>query len=228
MINKHLLARTKVENLRKKGLSLNEISRESGVSKSTVSLWCRGIELSPNQKSILKEKQKRESTNALRKYINKARKKKTERNLLYRNLGRMDVGKISARDRFIAGAALYWGEGYKKGRGEVGFTNSDPRIIKNILLWFKETYSIKEEDFIARVSINEEHRSRIEKVLAYWRDVTKLPSSQFTKTSLIKSTSKKAYPNSDEHFGTLRIKVRRGTNLKERILGTLDVLGKTK
>ena len=58
------------------------------------------------------------------------------------------------------GLGLYWGEGYKKGNNECGFTNSDPDIILLIIRWFQKIYSIDKKDFILRVSINEMHKKR--------------------------------------------------------------------
>jgi hypothetical protein len=81
---------------------------------------------------------------------------------------------------------------------------------------------VEDRSFILRVSINNIHESRTEKVLDYWSKVTNIPPSQFTKTSLIKSKTNKIYSNESVHFGTLRIKVRNGANLRRRILGSIN------
>ena len=49
----------KAIHLRQKGLSLNEISHQLSISKSTASLWVRNIELSEKVKNILANKKKR-------------------------------------------------------------------------------------------------------------------------------------------------------------------------
>jgi hypothetical protein len=138
--------------------------------------------------------------------------------------GRSEVGQLSKRDIYMIGLGLYWGEGYKKGSQELGFTNSDPAMVIFYIKWLSVTYNIERKNLILRVSINDQHAGRIAIVEKYWSKATKIPCSQFTKTSLIKNQSKKIYPNLETHFGTLRIKVRRGTELRRRILGSISAL----
>jgi len=43
--------------------------------------------------------------------------------------GKDDLGSLSDRDIYCIGLGLYWGEGYKQGSQEFGFTNNDPQMI---------------------------------------------------------------------------------------------------
>ena len=215
----------KAQSLRRQGQGINDIAEKLIVSKSTVSYWCKDIELTKVQISKLREKQKISGIKAL---LATFEKKRQQRILLVRNLmqqGKKEVGSITRRELFLLGLALYWGEGYKRGNEEVGFTNSDSKIIRLIIKWFKICYHINPDDFILRVSINELHKNRVSEVVGYWVKETSLDISQFTKTSLIKTKSKKIYRDIGTHFGTLRLKVRRGANLRRRILGSLEALG---
>ena len=139
-------------------------------------------------------------------------------------IGKRDVGKLSKRDIHMVGLGLYWGEGYKKGSQELGFTNSDPALILFYVEWLNRIYNIEPDSLILRVSINMQHKERIKEVVEYWSSLTQIPLSQFTKSSLIKTTSKKVYANTAPHYGTLRIKVRKGTALRRRILGSIRAL----
>lgn len=138
--------------------------------------------------------------------------------------GLRGVGKLSRRDLFIAGLALYWGEGYKSSNGELGFTNSDPAMILFFIKWLQAIYGVPRDTLVLRVSVNNLHAYRVREIERYWSKVTSLPLSQFTMTSLIKTISKKRYTNESEHFGTLRVKVRSGTDLRRRILGSVAKL----
>ena len=138
--------------------------------------------------------------------------------------GARDVGTLSQRDLFLLGLALYWGEGYKNGNEECGLTNSDPAIITTFIEWLRRIYAIPSTDLILRVSVNETHRHRVQIIEKYWSQMTGVPLSQFTSTSLIKARSKKAYADAESHFGTLRVKVRRGTALRRRIMGSIGIL----
>ena len=224
LIMAHIRKKELAQRLRGEGLSIKEISKKIKSNKSTVSYWCRDIFLTKEQLERLQGKQKASSMKAILAIAEKKRKQRIEDTVLHTERGARDVGVVTQRDLFMLGLALYWGEGYKKGSAETGFTNSDPFVIKMILRWFTECYGIKKEDFILRVSINQLHKSRINYVVNYWAETTDLPIEQFTKPSLIKTKTVKIYANHNQHFGTLRVKVRRGTNLRRRILGSLKHL----
>lgn len=214
----------KVQALRKEGLSLQEISDITRNSKSSISYWCKNIFLSPQQLTQLRERRKTAGSKALLAYSERKRKDRLLRIEMAMRKGKDDVRKFDKRDLFITGLALYWGEGYKKGNDELGFTNSDPSIIKLILWWFKEIYLVKDKEFILRVSINATHEQRGKTIISFWSKITGINKRQFTKTSVISSRSKKIYGNGDGYFGTLRVKVRRGTELRRRIMGSIKAL----
>ncbi len=208
--------------LRKQGFSINDISKKLNKNKSTISYWCRDIKLTNKQIKIIQEKI---ITGGQKGSLIRSKKLQIDRkikNKKYSDLGKSDLGKISKRDLFMIGLALYWGEGYKKGNYEFGFTNSDPRIIKTFLTWLKEIYEIYEDKFILRVSINQLHKHREKQIINFWQKITKTQKSQFTKTSFIKTEPKKQYKINNDYYGTLRVKVRNGANLRRRIMGSLE------
>jgi len=212
--------REKAMRLRKGGKSIREIASVVGVSKSTVSYWCRDISLSAKQIELLADQQ---AMGVLKSAERKRRDRKQRTKNMMEKGGR-DVGVLTERDLFMIGLALYWGEGYKQGSQETALTNSDPAIIVLFIRWLKEIYGVSKNDLILRVSINSVHKNREKEVKKYWVDVTGVPLKQFTKTSFIKAKVKKIYKNRDEHYGTLRVKVRRGTDLRRRILGSIEAL----
>ena len=219
-----IIERTKARALRTQGKSIAEIADNVQVSKSTASYWCRDVTLYREQILQLAQKSKSGGTKGL---LLAAEKKRTERIIhtkIATALGAHDVETLKARDVFFTGLGLYWGEGYKRGNEELGFTNSDPQMIKFIIHWLYIIYSVERRDLIARVSINEQHKERANKVENYWSGIAGIPKTQFTRTSLIKTQSKKIYTDPEKHFGTLRIKVRRGANLRRRILGSIHAL----
>lgn len=210
------------QKLRTQGESIKQIAKRLDVSQSTVSVWCRDIELSTSaQQKLLSNAKTRNAAGLLQYSLQKriARNARTDKN--YQS-GQTALGQLSNRDIFCIGLGLYWGEGYKKGNREFGFTNSDPAMIKFYVTWLDVVFSIPLKDLILRVSINQQHAQRISAVQTYWSGVTGVPLEQFTKPSLIKSVSSKQFENSYEHFGTLRIKVRKGSDFREQILGAID------
>ncbi len=222
----HQVLREKAIHLRKNGVSINDISARLQASKSTVSYWCRDIVLSPRQIRALAHKQERGGMLGRLRAAEVKRDKRLASVALQNKCGRRDVGTMSKRDIFILGLALYWGEGFKRGNDECGISNSDPAIIIAFIEWVRSVYNVKAGDLIARVSLNRAHTPRVTEVERYWAKTTGIPLKQFTRTSLIKSISKKEYSNQRTHYGTLRVKIRRGTNMRRRILGSIAEVSK--
>jgi transcriptional regulator with XRE-family HTH domain len=208
--------------LRQKGTSIAEIAQLLEVSKSTVSGWCRNISLSESSINRIAKRGNENATRALMQYSEIKRMRRKHEEAISHARGAKTVQTLSQRDIYCIGLGLYWGEGYKKGSQEFGFTNSDPSMILFYIKWLGDVFSINKKDLIVRVSINELHTSRISKVESYWSKLLFIPISQFTKPSLIKTNSKKRYDNHSTHMGTLRIKVRRGTTLRREVLGAIN------
>ena len=216
-----IFGRDKARVLRKQGKSLNEITKRLRVPKSTVRYWCRDIVLTKSQQKDLFDRQKIGG-------VMSAEKLRKKRIVITRQLmkeGMSEIGTISARELKLIGSALYWAEGYRKGDGEFGFTNSDPTMIVLILKWLVDICRIDRENIYARICINSSHRKRILEIQRYWMNITHLPANQFSNPTFIKIVSKKIYANSSEYFGTLRIKVHKSTNLRRKVLGWIEGLG---
>ena len=220
--------KTLAQEFRQKGHSISEIAKELGMRKTgSISKWCRDIFLTSDQIERLAEKQKSGSYKGRMKFLEGLRKTRVEETKRLKQEGFNEIGKLSKRDLLIAGIAMYWSEGYRYSGGEqVGFTNSDPRMILFMLKWFKEICGVSDDRFSLQVKINKIHKNRIIKIEKYWSKITNIPFSQFNKTVLIKTKSKKVYPNNNNYYGTLRITIRRGTPIRRKINGWIEGLGK--
>jgi predicted transcriptional regulator len=211
------------QNLRQKGTSISDISHKLKVSKSTVSTWCKDIVLTPPQAvEVIARTSESKSTRSLLLYTESLRAKRQENITITTEAGKKKLGSLSKRDIYCIGLGLYWGEGYKRGSQEFGFTNSDARMITFYLLWLRTVFKVVPKDLILRVSINMSHATRLPEVENFWSRITGIPLSQFTKSSLIKTQSKKVYKKDSEYYGTLRIKVRRGTTMRREVLGAIE------
>lgn len=214
------VARFKAESLRHQGTSIKEIARKVGVSPSTASRWCANIVLSHTQQSILDKKRREAGAKALAPWIRKNRDLKKTDIKIQNQFGRKDVGRITKRDLLMIGLGLYWGEGYKRGSQEWGFTNSDSKIIKTALAWLNEYYDIPITRIIARLTINLRYKSQADRLTNMWVRETGIHHSQFGKPTFIQGYNGSKL-DEDTYRGTLRIKVRRGTSLRRRILASI-------
>ena len=78
---------------------------------------------------------------------------------------------------------LYAGEG-AKGDGKGVFANSDPRIIKFMMRWFKEFCNLPISKFRGAIWIHEGLDQRKAKI--FWSELTGIPEQQFHKTYIAK------------------------------------------
>ena len=209
-----------VLNMRKEGHSFNDIIKKFNLNKSTISFWCRDIVLSNKAIENIRINGKIKSVQGLLKYSEKKRKERIERVKNQNKEGSEMLGKLSHRDLLLAGLGLYWGEGYKN--GELGFTNSNPKVISFYIRWLN-IFSVSKNDLIFRLTINEFFRRDEKNIKNFWISLLKVKEQQFSKTTYIKTILKKAFDKDKSSYkGILRVKVRRGTALKNKILGAID------
>lgn len=168
--------------LRKRGLSYPTILKTINVSRSTLSLWLRDIELTPQQqKKLLIGRE-------ISRYA-AAKKKKDLRILKTKEIigkGKEEIPALIGSPLFVTGLALYWAEGTKNSSESVRFANSDENMIKIIMKWFREICNVPEKKFRVQIHMHELHcRPELEK---HWSKITKIPNNQFYKT-YVKKTS---------------------------------------
>ncbi|MBV9043080.1 MAG: hypothetical protein JOZ68_18950 [Acidimicrobiia bacterium] len=162
-----VVEQAKARQLRAKGLTMDEIAVKLGVSKSSVSLWARDV---PFQPRLLKTKARRRGPNPLQ------RRKQEEIECL-RVQGVAWVGRLTEKEFLVAGAALYAGEGAKT-QAQVGFSNSDPRLVAFFCAWLRKFFAVDESRLRVRLYL---HRGLdLDGATAFWSEVTAIPTPQFT------------------------------------------------
>jgi len=209
--------------LRNSGKSIGNIAKIVGVSKSTVSCWCNDIFLSELQKLHLNQI----NSEAVKKgsiVANENKKlERLKRVNFYKSIGIKKISKLSKRELFLVGVALYWAESGKTQR-KVVFINSDSEMILLWIKWVRECLNIPKKRLICRVEINEIHKNRLSVIEQYWSNLIKIPRNQFKKASLKHSQIKKFYKDNSNYFGSLQLTVSKGTNLNYEILGYIEGL----
>ena len=163
--------------LREQGKSIKEIAREIGVAKSSVSLWVRNIELTERQKDYLEKK------GLFREKIERARttrltNEKIKRDVVI-NEAKDRVPKINDQQLWLMGIALYWGEGGKTQR-TVRFANSDPDLIKMMMLFFRKICGVPETKFRGHIHIHQHLDHKLAE--SYWSDISGIPKTKLYKT----------------------------------------------
>lgn len=154
------------------GMAITEICRVLGVSKSSVSVWVRDIELTEAQKDRLHDQH----------YAYRAQTKGGHTNAVKaRELRKQyqEEGRTKARERdplHIAGCMLYWGEGAKK-RNVLGLSNSDPALLQFYVRFLKESLLIENEEISLRIYCYLGNEIAQEDVEQYWLSTLDLPDT---------------------------------------------------
>lgn len=212
--------------LRLEGRSYTHILKKLGLkSKGTLSVWFRGLKLPAETKRLLRDNNERASErgffrfNADRTYRIAAENDEAQRG------GKSAVGKLSDRELLLVGAALYWGEGTKRQRKGanpiVGFSNSDPEMIRVFLQFVRRILRTPEERIRAGIHLYDEQK--IAATRKYWAAVTGLPEERFYISRLVSRASLGKRGKDRLPYGTLNIRI---SNRKAfyRIMGLLEGL----
>ncbi len=209
--------------LRKSGKSIKNIAKLVDASISSVSSWCRNIELTANQKEMLEANARNPYYAGRGVYLRKLKKRTDSKIKRLQNMGLKRVGKLTKRELFIAGAILYWAEGFKKDT-QVGLGSLDLGMIKFYIKWLKDCFGYENKDLILRVTANISHKHRIAEIERYWSDKLNIPLNQFRKPFFQNFKWKKTYENPGKYYGVLRVKVRKSKDFLREIYGYIEGL----
>lgn len=216
--------KNQVRHLRQKGLSLGLIFQTTAVPRTTIRTWIKDIVLSKHQTEALKNRvQKALQKGRIKSQrIQKDKKLKNEKNLM--EIGINEIGELSSRDFLIAGASLYWAEGFKnKHEHRLGFCNSDPSMVKFYIHWLEKYLGINKNELIARLTLNYSYRYKINDMQNYWAKTIGIPLNQFTKPFFQTSKWKKHY-NTENYHGVLRIHVKDSLDRLLKMKGWIEGL----
>ena len=197
-----LIEREKARALRKQGKSINQIVKEAGLTKSSVSLWVRDIVLTKAQKNKLSEKGRSVESIEKRRLV-RLSNEQAKRQIIV-DEAKKDFNSISLEQLKLIGIILYLGEGGKTERGTARLSNSDPIVIKMMMKFFREICEVPEEKF--RGSIHTFAHADVAKTERYWAKISGIPISQFHKT-YIKPSSASLQKRYTLPFGTFSINV---------------------
>lgn len=201
-------------NLRIQGKSYSEIrSLISNLSKSTLSNWLRNLKLTPKQENRLNKNIEKINYDARVKSAWIRRHQNLERTKVIFEAAKKELPLLMKNPLFLVGLSLYWAEGSKT-TNCVQFANSDSRLIKIMIRWFKEVCGIPEEKLKIHIYIHDIYKH--ENCERFWSKVAGIPVSRFGKTTY-KASPHKVKKNFN-YKGVCRIDIG-NVNLLKRIFG---------
>jgi hypothetical protein len=153
--------------LRAEGHTLADIAARLSVSKSSVSLWVRDVPFTPSPRRHGPHRRRHPQQEAKRRQIEEMNRQGSAR-----------IGNLSDESFFVAGVALYAGEGSKTD-GQVRFANSDPAMIRFFCAWLRRFFCVDESRLRGRIYLHQ--GLDISATETFWSELTRIPSTQFHK-----------------------------------------------
>lgn len=178
----------KALDLRKDGASYSDISKQTGVSKATLSTWFSKKGVSPE--TYTKNKLENLEINKARlKIINEARYEKLQKYYQQAKEEARVEYKENIKDQlFLAGIVAYWGEGDRVSKYNLRIANSDPGIILIFKRFLVKFLKVEELKIRAQIFYYEDLFEDICK--EYWSLNLKVDKGHFNKSILLSSKHK--------------------------------------
>ena len=204
-MKKYLETKDQAIDLRKRGYSYGYISERTGKAKSTLYHWLANVPYTPNKYTLttIGEARARSGQTMARQKLESINKAKRDAS--------KEIGILSKRDIFMLGIALYIGEGTKS-HDIVRVINSNPAVIRLAVKWFKESLSLKNENFSLRIHLYPDND--IKQSISFWSKQTGIPKNQFSKTQIDTRSSKKISKRGKLPYGTAHLSVKSTEDVK--------------
>jgi hypothetical protein len=206
--------------LRKSGKTYSEILKIVPVAKSTLSLWLREVGLSKVQKQTITKKR----IDAAFRGAMVRKKQRIESSLKIFLESEKQIKKLSDREFWLIGTALYWAEGskekeYKPGSG-MDFTNSDPKMVRFFVKWIEKTFKIDKSDLVFDIYIHKNYENEIDRFKRFWSKVLGIFDENLFRVYYKKHNFKTNRKNiGNVYNGSLRVRVRSSSSKVRQING---------
>jgi len=212
--------RQKAISLRKQGKTYGEIKRELQIPKSTLSEWLSKFPLSQKQLKLLEKSVRRNKDLAVEKIRLTKRKKREARLKEIYIAQKKNLLPLSKKELEIAGLFLYWGEGQKSARSQIGINNTDPKVVKFSLYWATKVLKIPQGKIKVYLQLYSD--MKVEEEMKFWSKELRLPLTQFAKP-YIKTSTREHIDHKGFGHGTCGLLVG-NVRLKEKILMSIEAV----
>ena len=206
-----------VQSFRRQGFSYREILQRIpfSLARSTISNWCKDIELTPEQLDRL-DQLYHSSRHRNRLLGSKAtQRRRAAEVMVIKTEAKNEVGRLQSNELWLAGLMLYWAEGAKTYR--VSISNSDPDLIKFMVRWLKEVCKVPQDRL--RLQLHLHSGQNEQELKEFWPRLTGISLSQFYKSFVKKEGS--GHRKKSLYYGTLNLQIG-NRNLLHKILGWIE------
>jgi hypothetical protein len=198
-------------------MALRAIAEQLGVSKASVSLWVRDIELTAEQNAVLLAKNPARNGQLLGMRVRRERCRE-------QRIAAQQQGRELARSRdldFLAGCMLYWAEGSKT-RNAAQLVNSDPDLIETFLRFLRSSCGVPDERVAFSVNCFLGNGLTLDEIHDWWLSRLRLPASCLRKAVVNRpSAASKRLKGHVLPYGTARVTVH-STFIVQSIYGAIQ------
>lgn len=155
--------RLEARRLRADGWSIKEIEKQLAVSRSSVSLWVRDVELGREQRERLIERVRLGPLVSAERSATRARAVRQTY---------QEEGRRRAREgdhSYAAGCMLYWAEGSKR-RNYVKLTNSDSELLACFVRFLRQHFGVSGDRLRLDCNLFADHLDRQREIEDFWLD----------------------------------------------------------
>jgi transcriptional regulator with XRE-family HTH domain len=201
---------------REAGMSMKAIARQLEVSVSSVSLWTRDIELTPEQIAVLAAQNHRFD----RQRRGQAARGQSAR--IKRLISQLQ-GRAMARcgdPLHQAGCMLYWAEGTKS-RNNVIFVNSDPHMLRFFKRFLRSCYAVPADRLIFSVNCYVNNGFSLTEIERYWLEALELSAACLRKATVNNPPRASKQQRRNLPYGTGRLVVH-STAIVQSIYGAIQ------
>ena len=204
--------------LRREGVSYRDLMQRFGIAKSTLWRWLKTEGLVATTPQQMTERRRLAQQRGAA--VVKARRLARTQAIIEEAI--QEIGSLSRRDLWLAGLALYWGEGSKQKPGNVSagvmFSNSDPAAIRLFVVWLKEICGVSEERIRFDIYLHE--TTNAERTGAFWAEQLQLPIEKLSRLWWKRHRPATRRTNvGDSYHGLIRVRVASSSALNRRITG---------
>lgn len=185
--------------LRREGLSYNEIRAQVKVSKSTLSNWLDDIPLTEAQITRLKDN----STQHIERAINGVKQGRKKRWEKYHAEAQAEFNNLIKQPWFALGIGILAGEGFK-GKNMAGVSNCTPGLIRRVKDFFIRL-GVANDKIKADVNIYPDNNP--DEVRNFWAGQLNLEPTEIKVYMVKVSRASQGKRLKTQQFGTLRLKV---------------------
>jgi len=199
---------------REQGASVKELAKLLDVSRSSISLWVRDIELPDAQRSALRGRMGGRIDGSRANAVSALKKRREAQ-----EAGRA----VAQRADFLhaAGCMLYWAEG-SRNRNSIHFVNSDPAMILFFARFLRVCFEVPDERIRVRCNLFAESVEHQREVEQFWLDLLGLPHTCLCKSAVnVYSKYSKKKRRNKLPYGTCRLAVH-DTQLVQHINGAIQ------